>query len=435
MIGLRVADLGRGCYHSCAIVTKVPRTRGVAPAERLLVKLAQRDEVRGPLDDDLSTLEDSVSRARLVRLAMEHGIHGLAVSTVLRSRITQRLAADVIRDWEATWRRLRQQAALWDLERDRVLSRLEEAGLVPLILKGGALRHTVYKEPAERSLGDLDLVVPLDQLEPAETILMSLGYQSIWAAEVIEAYRRYHFHLGFRHQNGFLVELHWALSRRGSFDLDTQTVFSRAQTTQRANCPPLRLPSAEDILMHMATQNDEDAFGRLRRLVDLDRIVASTPELDWAYLREAAQRGGAQAFLGLSLRLAELLLNTPVPSGFIDGLRLSRLCRANLALLRPVAWVLTEPEQRHVPAAHLLLIWTTVGWRRRLRRCWFAVKPRADPLAWLWLTPADDAGFLRAFFTIAACQIWVYVRGVGALLSVRGRQRLAFWTGAMVEEV
>jgi uncharacterized protein YciU (UPF0263 family) len=415
----------------------VASLREVTPAKRLLVKLAQRDEVRGPLDDDLSTLEDSASRARLVRLAMEHGIHGLAVSAVLRSPLMRRLSAEVIRDWQTTWHRLRRQAALWDLECDRVLSRLEGAGLVPLILKGGALRHTVYKEPAERSLGDLDLVVPLDQLEPAHAILMSLGYQSIGAAQMIEAYRRHHFHIGFRHQNGFIVELHWALSRRGSFDLDTQMVLSRAHTTQRANLPPLRLPSAEDILMHMATQNDEDAFGRLRRLVDLDRIVASTPELDWAYLREAAQRGGAQAFLGLSLRLAELLLNTPLPSGFIDGLRLSRLCRGNLALLRPAAWVLTEPEQRHEPAAHLLLIWTTVGWRRRLRRCRVAVQPHADPLAWLWLGQARSSGILilRALITIGAYQIWVYVRGVRALLSVTGRQGLALWRGAMVEKV
>jgi hypothetical protein len=409
--------------------------RGIAPAKRLLVKLAQRDEVRGPLEDDLSTLEDSAGRARLVRLAMEHGIHGLAVSAVLRSPLMQRLSADVILDWEAAWHRLRRQAALWDLESDRVLSRLEEAGLVPVILKGGALRHTVYKEPAERSLGDLDLVVPLDQLEPAQAVLMALGYQFIGAAQMIEAYRRHHFHIGFRHQNGFIIELHWALSRRGSFDLDTQTVFSRAHTTQRANFPPLRLPSAEDILMHMATQNDEDAFGRLRRLVDLDRIVASTPQLDWAYLREAAQRGGAQALLGLSLRLAELLLNTPLPSGFIDGLGLSRLCQANLALLRPVEWVLIEPGQRHVPPAQLLAIWTTVGWRRRLRRCWVAVKPDADPLAWLWLRQAHRAGLLRALVTIAAYQVWVYVRGVGAMLSVTGRQRLGFWTGTMAEKV
>jgi hypothetical protein len=409
--------------------------RGIAPAKRLLVKLAQRDEVREPLEDDLSTLEDSAGRARLVRLAMEHGIHGLVVSAGLRCPLMQRLSAEVILDWEATWHRLRRQAAMWDLERDRVLSRLEEAGLAPVILKGGALRHTVYKEPAERSLGDLDLVVPLDQLEPAQAILMALGYQLIGAAQMIEAYRRHHFHIGFRHQNGFIVELHWALSRGGSFDLDTQTVFSRAHTTQRANFPPLRLPSAEDILMHMATQNDEDAFGRLRRLVDLDRIVASSPQLDWAYLREAAQKGGAQALLGLSLRLAELLLNTPLPSGFIDGLGLSRLCRANLALLRPVEWVLIEPGQRHVPPAQLLVIWTTVGWRRRLRRCWVAVKPDADPLAWLWLRPAHRAGLLRALVTIAAYQVWVYVRGVGATLSVTGRQSLGFWTGTMAEKV
>ena len=148
--------------------------------------------------------------------------------------------------------------------------------------------------------------------------------------------------------------------------------------------PVLRVPSAEDMILHMASQNAEDAFGRLGRIVDVDRLIASTPHLDWDYLRQAARRGEVQIFTAVTLRLAQLLLGTPVPRGFVESLRLSRLTRLNLALFRAVPWMITLPDDRRTSAGTLMLLWTTVGWRKRLRRCALIALMREDPLDWVW---------------------------------------------------
>jgi hypothetical protein len=411
--------------------------RGFTTHERLLVELARRDVVRGPLDGDVPTLEEPVTRARFTRLAMQHHIQGLVISALLRSPVAPRLSPEVAREYQASWHRLRRQAVIWDLERDRLLGRMDEEGLTPIILKGGALRDRIYTEPAERSLGDLDLLLPPDQLEPAYAVLDLLGYRAVGTDELREAYRRHHFHLRFAHPNGFIVEIHWALSRHGiSFQLDTRALLARAVPTRMAGGHTLRIPSAEDMLLHMASQNEEDAFARFGRLVDLDRVVAATTSLDWAYLQAAARTAGMEVLLGLSLRLAEVLLRTPVPTGFIDGLGLPPSCRVSLALLHPVSFVVSEPAQRHMGPAELLLVWTTAGSRNRLRRAWTAVRPEADPFMRVYLSQADDQpketrdhpGSLRRLVALACWQAWVCLRGLGAMLTSAGRRRLRFWT-------
>jgi len=346
------------------------------------------------------------------------------------------LSAEVAREITAVWSRLRRQAALWDLERDRLLSRLSGEGLRPVVLKGGALRETVYEHSAERSMGDLDLLLPPGELEPAKSVLERLGYRSPGTDEAVEAYRLHHFHFPLAHPNGFVVEIHWALSRPGvGFHLDERAFLGRALDLPRAGGGALRVPSAEDMILHLASQNQEDAFGRLRRLVDLDRVVASTPDLDWAYLREASQRGGVQTLLGLSLRLCQLLLGTRLPDGFVESLGLPRLCRLNLMMLRPVEWMLSEPARRRAVAADLLLFWTTVGWRDRLRHCLVTAWPQADPFSWMWRGEGQDREHPDSIWRIVkraalqiAYQMWICQRGLLAMLTPSGRRRWQFWT-------
>src|SRR5262245_28771809 len=243
------------------------------PAERLLVKLTQRREIRASLDGDDVLFEERPFRERFTQLAMRHGVHGLALSAIVRAPLIQSLSAEVRDEFTASFARLRRQAIVWDVERDRLLSSLERKGLIPVVLKGSALRETIYDQPAERSLSDLDLLFPDDQLESSMETLQANGYRSPSSAEVREAYRQHHFHYQLTHPGGFVVEVHWALCRPDLyFHLDHRAFLARAVERPRGSRPLLRVPSAEDMILHMASQNVEDAFARLRLIVDVDRI-------------------------------------------------------------------------------------------------------------------------------------------------------------------
>jgi len=406
---------------------------GLPLAERLLIKLTQRREIRAPLDGEDTRLEERTFRERFTQLAMRHGVHGLVLSAIVEAPLVS-LSAEVVEEFKVAFAQLRRRALVWDMERDRLLLLLQRKGLIPVVLKGGSLRETIYDQPAERSVGDLDLLFPDDQVQSAIETLQASGYRGPSSDEVYEAYRQHHFHFLLTHPGGFVVEVHWALSKpNGSFRLDTRAFLARAVEKPRVARPPLRVPSAEDMLLHMASQNVEDAFGRLRRVVDVDRIIASTPHLDWNYLRQAARHGDVQILTAVALRLSELLLGTPVPRGFVESLGVTRLTRLHLALLR-VPWTITRGEDRHVSAAELVLLWTTVSGRQRLRRCAIIASVREDPLAWVWQGKEGADGRkgrlhgLSSLGKLAAYQAWVYVSGIAALLTRSGRRGLRFWT-------
>jgi hypothetical protein len=141
-----------------------------------------------------------------------------------------------------------------------------------------------------------------------------------------------------------------------------------------------------------------------------------------------------QILTAVALRLAQLLLGTPMPRGFVESLGVSRLTRLNLALFRAVPWMITQHDDRYASAATLLRLWTTVGWRKRLRLCSMIALMRDDPLAWVWQGKGEADGRkgrlrgLASLGKLAVYQAWVYVSGIAALLTRSGRRGLRFWT-------
>ena len=175
-------------------------------------------------------------------------------------------------------------------------------------------------------------------------------------------YLEHFHHLVLARAPGFKVEVHWALApAHSTLGLDPERFRREAVPVQTPSGPAFRVPAAPHMLIHLSAQNVEDGFSALRRLVDLDRVIASAgPDFDWSRLGSEARRMHAGAAVGLSLRLCEILLGTAIPPGFLGGLGLSRAAPRHLALLDPVRVVLERRAAR--PAVrHLLMLWCTAG--------------------------------------------------------------------------
>ena len=97
--------------------------------------------------------------------------------------------------------------------------------------------------------------------------------------------------------------------------------MARSRTLERPGAPPIRIPSPEDMVLHLASQEVEDWFSTIRRLVDIDRVVRSEAAFDWSYLRSAAAQARMSQLLGFTLQLTRRLLSTPMPDGFVQSSR------------------------------------------------------------------------------------------------------------------
>lgn len=327
-------------------------------------------------------------------------------------------------------RLLRRQAMMWDLERDFVLGRLARAGVPALLLKGAALRLTAYQDPAERAFGDLDILVSKPSVDAAVAALVDNGYEPE-SERRISLYLEHHHHLILSKPQGFVVEVHWALDAPISpFALDPSAFLRDARTLTTPHGLTL-VPSPEHMVLHMAHQNLEDGFSHLRRLVDVDRVVTSAAGFDWARLASESKRMRVQGVVALSIRLAELLLATEVPVGFLDDLGLPGTTRAHLKLLDPVGLLVEQRGDRRA-VRELVMLWCLPDHRTRLE----ALKEMLTGERTLWwrrLGPGifrggGDSGGTRlaALSKLAAYQAALYPVGLLGL-GPRGRRLRAFW--------
>jgi hypothetical protein len=352
--------------------------------EKLLLALVRADSASEVTSSELAALEDDSFRSVFRSIVTGHGVIGLALTSLRRCGGFESLKPETRDELIAPLRPFAFQAALWDAERDRLLRVLREHSLIPVVLKGGALRLTVYEDPAERLSGDLDLLVSAHRVRDGLEALAEAGYVDHWTDDARREHLRYGYHLSLSHASGFEVELHWDLAARGEgFHFDPAAFLNRSILHEREGSDPVRVPSPEHMVLHLADQNREDSFARLKRLVDIDRVVrgARDSDFDWDYLVSQARQGGHATVLALSLRLARRLLDTPVPSRVDRDLKPPPLARAHIALLNPEAFLVTQQAHRNAVARRALHLWLISGWRRRVRWVQRVIDGSTNPMA------------------------------------------------------
>jgi len=407
-------------------------THDLSLQQRLLLRLVRRNATGLPLAaHELAILGDGQSQEDFFSLATSHGVQGQVLWRLAQPGDPPLAPAPLGARARGTLRQLRSEAVLWDLERDRLIACLAAHGLTPVALKGAALRHTVYSDPVQRLMADIDLLVGGDEVDEAVDTLQRLGYHKLRSDAAIEAYRRHHFHIRLANA-GFLVEVHWGLTRPGRpFRLDAEPMLRRAIVCRRPGRPALRVPSPEDMILHTVSQNLDDGV-RMVRLVDIDRVVRASERLEWDYLWESARAGGLQVGLAVALRLCDVLLDTPIPHGQLERSGVGPLTRLHLALMRPQRWPVSPPPDR-AAVNELRLLWCTADWRGRLRLLGQLTGKRGDPLRWVWEERSPDVGnssLLKGatrLVKMLSYQAWLYMQAAAACTTAAGRRQLHLW--------
>ena len=269
-------------------------------------------------------------------------------------------------------------------ELERLLGLLRAERLEPVVLKGPALCRSVYQNPVERRFSDFDLLFPVEQVDRAIEVVSAAGYAFPFSPEKLAGYRQLHFHLLLRQPRFFRAEVHWGLSKSHSpFQLDPEAFLRRAVATTSSQGTPMRIPCAEHLLLHVVHENMRDSFGRFGRIVDLDRILASAPGLDWDYTLAQARQGGLESLLALCLELGRELLGSPVPSEVLARLRPGAATRLHLRLMQPAPSLLRR-RLREVGAAGSLQLWLAAGGRRRWRLLLRMLSGRQSADEWIF---------------------------------------------------
>ena len=147
----------------------------LAVEQRLLLRLVRR--AAGALElgpEELAILEAGERQEAFFSLAARHGVQGTVLWRLAHPGDPPAVPGALVERARGTLRALRSEAVLWDLERDRVIACLVARGLTPVALKGAALRQTVYADPVQRSLADIDLLLAISWVAVIVVLLTQL---------------------------------------------------------------------------------------------------------------------------------------------------------------------------------------------------------------------------------------------------------------------
>lgn len=264
------------------------------------------------------------------------------------------------------------QLARWELE--RVRRALVPAGIPIIALKGIAYVLRGLPHATTRLLSDIDIMVPADRIDVAESALLDTGWRGVKLDPYDQNYyRRWSHEIPPLQFPGRLlaVDVHHTICPPASrLRPDPQRFWIASEESEIAG---VGLLCPADSVLHAAIHLffDSDFNSRFRDLVDLHMLATTFADRDpqfWNALVERAREQGLGRPLYYALETLGALLATPIPESTLADVRafkpavpldrwMTRTLREVLTPVDPAPW---PPENRFV----LWLLYARSHWLR-----------------------------------------------------------------------
>lgn len=212
------------------------------------------------------------------------------------------------------------------------LAPLAKAGCAPLVIKGASLAGR-YPDPALRPMDDVDLILPVDQIEPGIAALVAAGWKRLPTPE-----RRPH-EVDLTHAllPGLPIDLHRSLAwwRTRANRLTSDHLWAARQPVTLYGAPVFGLPTELELVMLAAhAAKPFHVFGRLLWSADIAMVISgaeATGGVDWAEVERLSEEMRCPTAVAIALNHADRMGAASPPE-----LRRVRGGRERLAGLNPV---------------------------------------------------------------------------------------------------
>lgn len=180
---------------------------------------------------------------------------------------------------------------------------LGDASIPLMPLKGAFFQLFLYEDPSQRTISDLDLLVPEPRFERAVEVLLARGYHAVKVGKsLMEA--------TLLSPRGFPVDLHRRLFSGGRYRLPTADVFARSSEDRELIGVSMRLAHPLDTAAHLVGKfaSDHvqlDALSRIDELAKLAHHYELKPQLFVDHLALVGMLRAAHYTFSLGVELIE----------------------------------------------------------------------------------------------------------------------------------
>ncbi len=205
-------------------------------------------------------------------------------------------------------------------ELGKVLSALKDELVPVIVLKGGALLDTIYKDIGLRPLTDIDLLIKEEDFPRAQNVLRGMGYRNTpsYPEDFIKG--------------EVIVDLHWDLinitrvrSRKMAHSVELDEIWENSRPTKVANIEA-RVLSPEDMVMELSLHLTlHHGLSRMVWFMDIALLVSFySDEIDWDRLVKKSKKYRLMRLLYYTFCYLRELLGVELPEEVITELTPSR---------------------------------------------------------------------------------------------------------------
>ncbi|MFP3123390.1 nucleotidyltransferase family protein [Ectobacillus funiculus] len=253
-------------------------------------------------------------------------------------------------------------------EMEQVSKLFTENEIRTLFLKGPVLAADLYGDISLRTSSDLDVLIPLNDLDRAEKLLLKLGYvKDDYILTILNDWKWRHHHVTYSHpQKNIKLEIHWRLHPGPAKEPQFNELWDRKRTSSLTSYP-VYLLGREDLFLFLVSHGARHGWSRLRWLVDIHQIVKQG--LDWGELNKLLKRYQCRHVAGQALILSLELLKTP----FIGEMKASilinssgRLAQEAIFYLEKMVNLHTDPVPEDVSRYHKRHLFSLMSTQQKL---------------------------------------------------------------------
>ncbi|MGD7044473.1 nucleotidyltransferase domain-containing protein [Jeotgalibacillus proteolyticus] len=248
-------------------------------------------------------------------------------------------------------------------EMEKIHQLFSKKSISTLCLKGPVLAHQLYGDLSLRTSNDLDILIPMKDIEKAEELLLYEGYQKDdYIHSVLNDWRWRHHHITYSHPvKKTKVEVHWRLSPGPGKEPGFHELWSRRVKSELPHSSVYMLGN-EDLFLFLASHGARHGWSRLRWLMDIKQLMKQ--ELDWQLLSSVLKKNYIEHVAGQSIVLAQQLLQaecTSAAARLASTQRSQKLAQDAMFYLESMINLHTDPVPENVSTYHQKHLFTLMS--------------------------------------------------------------------------
>ena len=186
-----------------------------------------------------------------------------------------------------------------------------------IFFKGIVLSQRLYGHPATKNSADIDLLVPVKEVEKTTELLIDRGYHLTYPSiSLTEKQKRINYrishHYGLQNnEKGVHLELHWHLTNPHSLlPLPFERVYKNYSTVE-LNHHPIKTLGDEDYLIYLAVHGARHQWCRLNWLKDFTSVLEQTREETQQNAEQRMQKMGLERCYRQARLMSHLICGIP----------------------------------------------------------------------------------------------------------------------------